>query len=54
MAQQPIEDQGLPTDCCPLVHLPAEMKDHPTTLGVMCDQHVASPSHCWLSRLELQ
>ena len=30
MAQQPIEDQGLPTSCCrPLICPQAEMKDHP-------------------------
>ena len=24
------------------------VNDHPTTLGVMCAQYIASPSHCWL------
>ena len=29
-----------------------EVKDHTPSLGVTCDQHVESPSRCWLFRQE--
>ena len=37
------------TSTCPQ----KDVKDHPTTLGVSCDQHVDSPSHYSICRPEL-
>ena len=36
-----------------LIHISAEMNDHPVSLKVACDQHVKFSSHLRLSRLEL-
>ena len=54
MAQQPIESHGLQTDCWPHFHLTLERsEDHPISLEMICDHHIAPYSSCWLSRLEL-
>ena len=46
---EPIESNGLPTDCWPHTCPPTELKDIPTSIGVAYGQHLEFSS-CWLSR----
>jgi hypothetical protein len=52
VALRPAEGQGLLIDCWPHFNCPqSEVNNHPTSLGVICDQHIEFPSHCLLVRL---
>ena len=54
MMQQPIEDQGLPTDCWPLVHLSVDRGEWSSSQfrDDMSSTHPV-PNRCWLMRLGL-